>query len=303
MPFFALCSICRFLSTPSGWRATGQQWVCDEVDLGFLSTPSGWRATCRIRAGRTSGRYFYPRPPGGGRRPAEVFLMLICYFYPRPPGGGRLVSGVYPQRLFEISIHALRVEGDCCREYGIYVSGISIHALRVEGDRCPKVPAHLCAAFLSTPSGWRATHTVALDTTLTHISIHALRVEGDTISAPADTISVIISIHALRVEGDTCSTPPTKRSLNFYPRPPGGGRQVGGRLPPGRISFLSTPSGWRATLHRMSSSGGSTNFYPRPPGGGRRRRPATPASSCPYFYPRPPGGGRPSKSSGFWRTA
>ena len=34
----------RFLSTPSGWRATTVQLVTD-TKLVFLSTPSGWRAT------------------------------------------------------------------------------------------------------------------------------------------------------------------------------------------------------------------------------------------------------------------
>ena len=35
----------------------------------FLSTPSGWRATGAERRGPAAGSYFYPRPPGGGRHP------------------------------------------------------------------------------------------------------------------------------------------------------------------------------------------------------------------------------------------
>ena len=80
--------------------------------------------------------YFYPRPPGGGRR---SYMSRICCaigdFYPRPPGGGRRVpffalcsicrflstpSGwraTFSRRIISIpisiSIHALRVEGDC----------------------------------------------------------------------------------------------------------------------------------------------------------------------------------------------
>ena len=34
----------RFLSTPSGWRATGKE-IKAEKAAEFLSTPSGWRAT------------------------------------------------------------------------------------------------------------------------------------------------------------------------------------------------------------------------------------------------------------------
>ena len=56
---------------------------------------------------------FYPRPPRGGR-PAE----------PSPPGVSR-----------EISIHALREEGDSLGEILHHGElGISIHALREEGD-------------------------------------------------------------------------------------------------------------------------------------------------------------------------
>ena len=46
------------------------------------------------------------------------FLMLASsmfgrYFYPRPPGGGRLALYLVLQHIKEgISIHALRVEGD-----------------------------------------------------------------------------------------------------------------------------------------------------------------------------------------------
>ena len=81
---------------------------------------------------------------------------------------------------------------------------ISIHALRVEGDcvfaALPRQPV----LFLSTPSGWRATVYSMTDFPPEAISIHALRVEGDRWAFRA-----------------------------YFPR----------RL------FLSTPSGWRATTH------------------------------------------------------
>ena len=51
------------------------------VSIKFLSTPSGWRATGYINSIRYNHGYFYPRPPGGGRRlsrragsPPPVFL-------------------------------------------------------------------------------------------------------------------------------------------------------------------------------------------------------------------------------------
>ena len=101
--------------------------------------------------------------------------------------------------------------------------------------------------FLSTPSGWRATISFADRLGKIDISIHALRVEGDS-PGYAPHFSDVISIHALRVEGDAwlheVQRPP---SQNFYPRPPGGGRQ--------------------SKMYEKSNA--PLYFYPRPPGGGR----------------------------------
>ena len=101
----------------------------------FLSTPSARRATCTQGAVSGFGKYFYPRPPRGGRQ------VLIDHFEPS----------------LKISIHALREEGDPSRipsksRPSIFLSTpsarratvpgrlaarrrlISIHALREEGD-------------------------------------------------------------------------------------------------------------------------------------------------------------------------
>ena len=103
--------------------------------LGFLSTPSARRATsapgctgCRIA-------HFYPRPPRGGRRPRMCPNSGFSNFYPRPPRGGRLAQ---PDAT------------DC-------QSDISIHALREEGDLDTKSCHDVMCPFLSTPSARRAT--------------------------------------------------------------------------------------------------------------------------------------------------
>ena len=60
---------------------------------------------------------------------------LPFYFYPRPPRGGRpsTVRGRCPEA--EISIHALREEGDVqLAPLVLLREAISIHALREEGD-------------------------------------------------------------------------------------------------------------------------------------------------------------------------
>ena len=58
-----------------------------------------------------------------------------------------------------------------------------------------------------------------------------------------------ISIHALRVEGDHLNRYGAVIVIDFYPRPPGGGRPPDvGLVKADHLQFLSTPSGWRATL-------------------------------------------------------
>ena len=100
----------------------------------FLSTPSGWRATTftpemltfkliSIHALRVEGDRFF-----------STAFRTSRYFYPRPPGGGRRYFEAVRRRKTVISIHALRVEGDVPQQNASGKSKISIHALRVEGD-------------------------------------------------------------------------------------------------------------------------------------------------------------------------
>ena len=124
-----------FLSTPSARRATFQN-ACgfellpisihalrEEGDdytntttatiPAFLSTPSARRATCFL----------------------SIDGYLLYDFYPRPPRGGRLQRAQAGNVEVQISIHALREEGDT----------------RTGGMPNPR------AVFLSTPSARRAT--------------------------------------------------------------------------------------------------------------------------------------------------
>ena len=174
--------LCVFLSTPSARRATALD--IDHCAVGqFLSTPSARRATIDRSTLRPLEFDFYPRPPRGGRPTDD-----------HPPG-----------RPFQISIHALREEGDVGADAIIGVRfqflstpsarratrsdrwagtrpAISIHALREEGDCFPHCAFIVLLLFLSTPSARRAT------------------CAADAMQAPD-----LISIHALREEGDKCS--------------------------------------------------------------------------------------------------
>ena len=104
---------------------------------------------------------------------------------------------------------------------------ISIHALREEGDALRAGRPAEQATFLSTPSARRATSAARRTKRILNISIHALREEGDFREC---VILVVhkISIHALREEGDCCypretghksgflSTPSARRATFFW---------------------------------------------------------------------------------------
>ena len=123
-----------FLSTPSARRATGESChrgcrrdisihaLCEEGDAWARPRPA------------CSGD-FYPRPLRGGRRRSGRCSRGCCYFYPRPLRGGRLGVVVVGGIVDNISIHALREEGD-----GVWI---------FDGLKC--------TLFLSTPSARRAT--------------------------------------------------------------------------------------------------------------------------------------------------
>ena len=150
----------------------------------------------------------------------------------------------------EISIHALREEGDkrnLRRRAGL---SISIHALREEGDGRRTLVHTIHKSFLSTPSARRATCRLRQ------------RQDWETNFYPRPPRG-----------GRQAVSPPSATMLqNFYPRPPRGGRPV--HSPSwGRVAeFLSTPSARRATAPLFLQPKGSRHFYPRPPRGGRLRR-------------------------------
>ena len=79
------------------------------------------------------------------------------------------------------------------------------------------------------------------------ISIHALRVEGDSPCHASHMRVTIISIHALRVEGDDVFNPEgLVRVISIHALRVEGDFEVSAKTTP-QDTFLSTPSGWRAT--------------------------------------------------------
>ena len=238
----------QFLSTPSARRATsGRERLRNPRQISihalreegdplprlrlcvhqkFLSTPSARRATKRWRPTPTSTTHFYPRPPRGGRLD-DVSVEDAAQIFLSTPSARRATGlGDKWFQDHQISIHALREEGDHspassapmalyfyprpprggrpgCTTADGNAEVISIHALREEGDASRCCGTRSSTRFLSTPSARRAT------------GINKL-LGGN----------MAISIHALREEGDVGQLALWRQLHNFYPRPPRGGRRA-----------------------------------------------------------------------------
>ena len=172
--------------------------------------------------------------------------MILCNFYPRPPRGGR--RALIPSGAPLLDFYPRPPRGG--RRWMVSLT-------------CPVM------LFLSTPSARRATGNPSQNCREKAISIHALREEGDLEAEAERVLPAIISIHALREEGDRRYRRRPTPAVNFYPRPPRGGRLTGANNRLLYCGFLSTPSARRATRCPSADSAGSWYFYPRPPRGGR----------------------------------
>ena len=168
----------------------------------------------------------------------KVVLLATLDFYPRPPWGGRRVE-------------FMPTFGN---------NEISIHALRGEGDVLPLLLLVWLALFLSTPSVGRATRHTAQTAGDGNDFYPRPPWGGRHVMAGIVDEPNSISIHALRGEGDRPGSRGTRRWDYFYPRPPWGGRRGSNCANGAAGGFLSTPSVGRATAlrrcngHRQSIS-------------------------------------------------
>ena len=140
-----------------------------------------------MRRGSPGLRNFYPRPPRGGRPDLERVRGYDVIFLSTPSARRATKErlGLAQRMIFlstpsarratcilgedggrrEISIHALREEGDSQEPALAPFSSISIHALREEGDGKGKQHRGGNPQFLSTPSARRATGFIMEDAT------------------------------------------------------------------------------------------------------------------------------------------
>ena len=129
-------------------------------------------------------------------------IRMTLNFYPRPPRGGRPGCGGELAVNVNISIHALREEGDDCGTQGLRWIAISIHALREEGDGRRYFMGLFNFLFLSTPSARRATGAIHGGETF-QWNFYPRPPRGGRRNAVNSVINFFkISIHALREEGD-----------------------------------------------------------------------------------------------------
>ena len=214
----------EFLSTPSARRATRRALTGSGASADFLSTPSARRRRRGLQS-HSRGRYFYPRPPRGGRPRLGHTRQTLPDFYPRPPRGERPTLSTLEAESEDIlsTPSARRATDFPC---GMSSDTADFYPRPPRGGRppSPSRPLH-SPVFLSTPSA-RATG-----------------------ASPRRRARRKISIHALREEGDLHPAKGVESHVDFYPRPPRGGRRLG------------------RGLRRLRA-----DFYPRPPRGGRPRQ-------------------------------
>ena len=221
----------------------------------------------------TASRYFYPRPPRGGRRlrPSGSSPSGLN-FYPRPPRGGRRTlhfKGSSADGFLSTPSARRATRQNFGRDAGHL---ISIHALREEGDLSVFCFSIICGKdfYPRPPRGGRRRQEIQ---PIKQADFYPRPPRGGRLLSQGRFLAEeSISIHALREEGDQSSFTRT------------------GRCP----QFLSTPSARRAT-REPNRKGVSTIFLSTP-----SARRATLPYRClltrrPYFYPRPPRGGRPGR--------
>ena len=192
---------------------------------GFLSTPSARRATRYNRWTKRLHNHFYPRPPRGGRRDRHSKFKSITRFLSTPSARRATSAEAAANRAWQISIHALREEGDNSFQCS-------------QSSRLDFYPRP--------PRGGRLRHSSKLQQDKGYFYPRPPR--G---GRPSLAFSLLcnreISIHALREEGDGCSIDLGHIVDVFLSTPSARRATISALLIYSSLVFLSTPSARRAT--------------------------------------------------------
>ena len=214
-------------------------------------------------------RYFYPRPPRGGRQSrrkadgcpfqflstpsarratavTQTGSVTSVNFYPRPPRGGRRAST------------ARRLS---------FMQFLSTPSARRATKRGGQAMLKVNDFYPRPLRGGRHVQDVETGEVI-QISIHALCEEGDLVGGVGG-LHEKISIHALCEEGDGgCALRPLLRSISIHALCEEGDPMCPRYVHPSS-RFLSTPSARRATPGVLLALTLICDFYPRPLRGGR----------------------------------
>ena len=194
---------------------------------------------------------------------------VLGHFYPRPPRGGRPGGMPNPRAVKEISIHALREEGDhrslfrSAQKIDFYPRpprggrptsslpswrGGNFYPRPPRGGRqAYKTDGWVGLAFLSTPSARRATWPAHRGRRQIPISIHALREEGDrTAHGISNAAYRFLSTPSARRATGADEGIRQAQAISIHALREEGDVTDSARSPM-ILSFLSTPSARRAT--------------------------------------------------------
>ena len=153
-----------------------------------------------------SQSYFYPRPPRGGRR--QRFSTPGCsHKFLSTPSARRATSEIQRTLAVDnISIHALREEGDDIDEINDHIHKLFLSTPSARRETWKLLFNCLSNPFLSTPSARRATQHKSSQTQRRHDFYPRPPRGGRPTRRQYPLRPTTISIHALREEGDPLLT-------------------------------------------------------------------------------------------------
>ena len=213
---------------------------------------------------------FYPRPPRGGRHMQDFLSSLADLFLSTPSARRATNRSLHIILRIQISIHALREEGDRRRAGKRRLQTVFLSTPSARRATYFGFPIEIKFLFLSTPSARRATNSVrcfsqelldfyprpprggrpTFSQSAAHtarISIHALREEGDPIRNQLFSMKQFLSTPSARRATDRRRLCCGQADISIHAlREEGDTQKSGGGSLPRR--FLSTPSARRATL-------------------------------------------------------
>ena len=174
-----LCSATKFLSTPSARRATFfLAFLCTSI---IISIHALREEGDPFASPRRSPVYSFLSTPSARRATSYAIfrVYLHLYFYPRPPRGGRRAGDFRVRAGADISIHALREEGDCpADDTAVAVDYFYPRPPRGGRPLDTIIHSHPPYFYPRPPRGGRP-FAPGIGRKELGISIHALREEGD----------------------------------------------------------------------------------------------------------------------------